>query len=182
MADGSTDAQHSEYYKLYKKRLPLNTLILRSNRITDIGASKLIEVLLNVSKVCNGAHHTQVRYHICTTVHTTPIAKYVYNLTPDTGAPPVNTYYSKELNAYGIKRPVKKFYPRNILKAPKVTPIPSVNTPVTIPLPVCSTESDGYATSVNKIKSALLGPISRINSSTHMGSVNPSSTTSFYLK
>lgn len=198
VADGSMDTQHSDYYANYSKRFPLTTLVLRANRITDVGVEALMKVVYKLNTVTNGLENADTNsldLYVCSTTHKTPLAKYLGDkLTRE--APPLSTWKSPTVNGFGLKRPEKKFYPRNPLK--KVTPIESHagNTAVSVVpalIPLSSdnvTPSDScFVTNTSKIKAALMPNISTSqhnhkSSFSHTRRAAPAAThvVQFYLK
>jgi len=165
MADGSNATQFSDYYADYSKKLPLTTLVLRANRITDKGVEALMKVVYKLNTVANGldsADTNSLDLYVCSTTHKTPLAKYLGDkLTRE--APPLTSWKSNTANGFGLKRPEKKFYPRNPLK--KAAP-PAANPESVVPalIPISSdtvTPKDScFVTNTSKIKAALLPTIS----------------------
>ena len=146
--------------------MPLTRLILRANRITSIGAEALFKVLYKMNRITNQVTDTRsMELFVCKSEEKTPLPKYLSNPNPDI-CPPLSTYKSHSNNAYGLKRPVKKLYPRNPFKINKPVDNSSTFVPVLVPLSSdsLSNQDSYFITNTSKIKAALLPGLSNSQS------------------
>lgn len=157
---------------VFMKTLPLRTLVLRANRITDVGATALLNVLDKLTNKLNYSRFDKNRnvqddidISICQCKNELP--KWVPDSSLDHILRPNETSVSNwkgqmkgktHNNFFGLTRPEKKLYPRNPLK--KVAPVTSPEQAVVLPLSDDAPQN-AFLTSTSKIKAALMPQMSK---------------------
>ena len=159
---------------IFMKTFPLRTLVLRANRITEVGATALLNVLekltnqLNYSRLGMSKNRNikdDIDLSVCQVKNELP--KWVpdssldHILKPNEVGGGGNKTKKKIVqdNFFGLTRPEKKFYPRNPLK--KITPAPNPEQ-IVLMLPLSDdVPQNTFLTSTSKIKAALLPQLSK---------------------